>query len=159
MLYVDMLVALAIAAGLVGVLIPMMPGSTLVVGAILGWAIFLGEPGGWAVFAIAATLVAIGGVVKYLVPGRRLQQSGVPTPTLLAGAVLGLVGFFVIPVVGLPIGFVLGIYLAELRRTSSAEAWPATVEALKAVGLGILIELTFCTMAALVWVVGLVATA
>ena len=29
---------------------------------------------------------------------------------------LGIVGFFVVPVVGLLLGFVLGVYLAELAR-------------------------------------------
>jgi uncharacterized protein YqgC (DUF456 family) len=159
MVFVDMLVALAIAVGLVGVLIPMIPGSTLVVGAILVWAAVLGERGGWVVFVIAACLAATGSVVKYLIPGRRLQRSGVPTRTLLAGGLLGVIGFFVVPVIGLPLGFVLGIYLSELHRLSAAEAWPATVAALKAVGLGMLIELAFCSAAAAVWVVGLVVTA
>jgi len=155
MLYLDLLVALAIAVGLVGVLVPVMPGSTLVLTAILVWAAVAGSGAGWAVFVVAACLVAAGGVIKYLVPGRRLQRSGVPNRTLLLGAVLGIVGFFVVPVVGLPIGFVLGVYLAEAQRLGGEQAWPGTVEALKAVGLGILIELVFATLAALTWLVGL----
>lgn len=154
MVFLDLLVALAIAVGLVGVLIPLMPGSTLVVGAILVWAAFTGNGTGWAVFVIAACLVAVGGVLKYLIPGRRLQVSGVPNRTLLLGGVLGIVGFFVIPVIGLPIGFVLGIYLAEVQRVGGERAWPATVEALKAVGLGMLIELCFASLAALTWLIG-----
>jgi hypothetical protein len=52
------------------------------------------------------------------------------------------VGFFVIPVVGLPLGFVLGVYLAErLRQPGHRFAWRSTGEAIKAVGLSILIEL------------------
>ena len=39
---------------------------------------------------------------------------------------LGVVGFFVVPVVGLFLGFVLGVYLAELRRVGAAAAWPST---------------------------------
>ena len=159
MAFIDLLVALAIVAGLVGVVVPMMPGSALVLGAILLWAAVLGESGGWVVFTIAACLVVAGTVIKYLIPGRRLQRSGIPNRTLLAGAVLGLIGFFVVPVIGLPLGFVLGIYLVEYQRLGSARTWPATVEALKAVGLGMLIELAFCSAAAAVWVVGLVVTA
>ena len=154
MVFLDLLVALAIAVGLVGVLIPLMPGSTLVVGAVLVWAAFTGTSTGWAVFVVAACLVAVGGVLKYLIPGRRLQVSGVPNRTLLLGGVLGIVGFFVSPVVGLPIGFVLGIYLAEVQRIGSERAWPATLEALKAVGLGMLIELCFASLAAATWLVG-----
>ena len=62
---------------------------------------------------------------------------------------LGIVGFFVIPVVGLFLGFVLGIYLAELSRLKeSALAWPSTRRALGAVGWSILIELVTGLIAA-----------
>jgi hypothetical protein len=71
---------------------------------------------------------------------------------------LGIVGFFVIPVVGLVIGFVLGVYLAEHRRVGPAAAWPSTREALRAVGVSILIELAAGVVAALAWVAGVVAT-
>ena len=154
----DVLVGLVIAVGLVGILVPMLPGSLLVAGAVLVWALERQETGGWVVLAIVLGLIAIGTLVKYLVPGRRLQRSGVPNRTLFAGGVLGVVGFFVVPVIGLPLGFVLGIYLAEWHRQSQAEAWPATVAALKAVGLGMLIELGFSTAAAVVWVIGAVTT-
>ena len=100
----------------------------------------------------------VGAVVKYLVPGRRLQRAGVPSTTLLAGGALGVVGFFVVPVVGLPLGFLLGVYLVEWRRLGHREAWPATVHALRAVGLGIAIELGFGTLAAATWAVGVVLT-
>src|SRR4051794_1587770 len=139
MVFLDLLVALVIAVGLVGVLVPMLPGSALVLGAILVWAVAVSESGGWLVAGIAAALLAAGVVVKYLVPGRRLQRSGIPNRTLLIGGALAIVGFFVIPVVGLPVGFVAGIYLAEVDRLGRERAWPATLEALKAVGLGILI--------------------
>ena len=47
---------------------------------------------------------------------------------MLAGALLGIVGFFVIPVVGLVIGFVVGVYLAEWYRLRDvARAWRATI--------------------------------
>ena len=46
----------------------------------------------------------------------------------MLGGVLGVVGFFVIPVIGLPLGFVLGVYLSELSRVGVDRAWPATVQ-------------------------------
>ncbi|MFL6061490.1 MAG: DUF456 domain-containing protein, partial [Marmoricola sp.] len=118
------LVALGIAVGLVGIVVPMLPGSLLVGASVLVWALVHGGGGAWATFASVALLLLTGTVVKYLVPGRRLQASGVPTTSLLAGGVLGVVGFFVVPVLGLPLGFVLGIYLAEWQRTSHDRAWP-----------------------------------
>src|SRR3954454_3025326 len=148
---VEVLVAVAIAVGVVGVVVPLLPGSLLVLGAILVWTIHEGGATAWSVFAVAAVVLGLGVVVKYAVPGRRLKEVGIPGSTLALGAVLGVVGFFVIPVVGLVIGFVLGVYLAELRRVGSAEAWPATVHTLKAVGLSMLIEFCASLLAAGVW--------
>lgn len=155
---VELLVALAIAVGLVGILVPVLPGSILVLAAILVWAWELGDATAWAVFAVAAVLLVAGGVVKYLVPNRRLKDAGIPASTQWIGAGLGIVGFFVIPVVGLLVGFVLGVYLAEHRRVGGAAAWPSTTHALKAVGLSILIELAAGVAATSVWVVGVVLT-
>ncbi|MCW2838154.1 MAG: hypothetical protein JWQ15_2268 [Marmoricola sp.] len=155
---VEILVALAIAVGLVGVIVPVLPGSLLVLGAVLVWSWELGTSTAWVVFAIATTFIAVGSIVKYVVPGRRLKDDGIPGSTLLLGGLLGIVGFFVIPVIGLPIGFGLGVYLAELRRVGSGAAWPATAHALKAVGLSLLIELVASLLAAATWAVGVVLT-
>jgi uncharacterized protein YqgC (DUF456 family) len=153
----DLLVGLAILVGLVGIVVPVLPGSVLILGAVLVWALETSTGSGWAVFAVAALLIAVGGVVKYALPGRRLKAAGVPTGTLLAGTLLGLVGFFVIPVVGLVIGFVVGVYLSELARVGRELAWPSTVSALRAVGLSLLIELAAGLLAAAVWLAGAVA--
>ncbi len=150
--------AVMVAVGLVGILVPVLPGSVLVVAGVGVWAWATGGATAWTVLAVAVALVVAGAVVKYVVPGRRLQTAGIPGSTQLAGAVLGLVGFFVIPVVGLFLGFVLGVYLAELRRVGRGEAWASTVHSLKAVGLSIAIELLAAVAATLVWVVGVIAT-
>ena len=154
----EVLVALVIAVGLVGILVPVLPGSVLVVAGVLVWTLSVGGVTAWGVLALVTALVAAGAVIKYVVPGRRLQLVGVPASTQWAGVLLGVVGFFVVPVVGLFLGFVLGIYLAELRRVGSAEAWPTTWHSLKAVGLSILIELGAALLATLVWIGGVVAT-
>jgi hypothetical protein len=91
-------------------------------------------------------------VVKVLVPGRRLRDAGVHRASMLAGLAAGAVGFFVIPVVGFFVGFPLGVYLEERRRLHRHEpAWRSTREALRAMGLSILIELSASVLAAGVW--------
>ena len=50
-------------------------------------------------------------VVKYAVPGRRLKAA-VPMRTLVVGGMFAVVGFFVIPVVGVLVGFPIGVYVA-----------------------------------------------
>jgi uncharacterized protein YqgC (DUF456 family) len=149
--------AVLVAVGIVGILLPVLPGLILVVAGIAVWAVARGDAVAWIVLAVAVAIVVVGTVVKYLLPGRRLRDSGVPGRTIAAGAVLGVVGFFVIPVVGLFVGFVLGVYLVELARLGGHErAWPSTKEALGAVGWSILIELATGLLAAAVWIGALV---
>jgi hypothetical protein len=59
-------------------------------------------------------------------------------------------------VVGLFLGFVLGVYLAELQRLGGEDAWPSTKHALRAVGLSVLIELSAAMLAAGTWLVAVV---
>ena len=121
-------------------------------------AIEVGAATAWVVFALATAFLALGTVVKFLVPGRQLKASGVPNRTLLVGALLAFIGFFVVPVVGMFIGFVLGVYVAERARVGAAAAWPSTKAALRAVGVSILIELVAAFLAATTWVAGVVLT-
>jgi uncharacterized protein YqgC (DUF456 family) len=154
---VDLLVGLAVLVGLVGIVVPVLPGSILILGAVLVWAAASATAAGWVVFALVTTLLVVGGVVKYALPGRGLRTAGVPGRTLVAGGLLGIVGFFVVPVVGLVVGFVLGVYLSELQRVGLDSAWPSTRAALKAAGLSLLIELGAGLMAAATWLVGAVS--
>ena len=149
--------AVLIVVGIAGVLVPVLPGLLLVLAGIAVWAVPRNDTVGWSVLGIATLIVVLGTVAKYLLPGRRLREAGVPFRTLALGGVLGLIGFFVIPVVGLFLGFVLGVYLGELGRLGDrALAWPATRSALAAVGWSMLIEMATGLLAAAVWIGGLV---
>lgn len=151
---VDLLVGLVILVGLAGIVVPLLPGSILILGAVLVWTVTEGTRTAWMVFALVTTLLVVGAVVKYVVPGRGLKTAGVPTRSIMLGGILGIVGFFVVPVVGLVIGFLLGVYLSETRRVGRNLAWPSTVAAVKAVGLSVLVELVAALFATGVWVVG-----
>jgi hypothetical protein len=134
------------------VLLPAIPGLLLCWGAVLVWALVERTVVAWAVLVLATLLLATSQVVKYLVPGRRLRSAGVPWGSLLAGGVLAVVGFFLIPVVGAVVGFVGGVYGAErLRLGTHAAAWPSTVRALQAVGLSMLIELVAGLLIGTAW--------
>lgn len=151
-------VAIAIVVGIAGVVIPGLPGSLLVGGAVLVWAIATGGATAWVVFGVAVALLLGGIAVKYAVPGKKMKADGIPNTTLLLGGGGAVIGFFTVPVVGVPIGFVAGIYLAELQRLGSEQAWPSTKAALRAVGFSMLIEMTACTLAAAAWATGVVLT-
>lgn len=154
-----LLVGLVILAGLVGIVLPVLPGAILVLAGILVWAYEVGSGTSWTVFVVAALVIAATQVAKYVVPGRRLAAGDVPRSTLLAGALVGIVGFFVIPVVGLLVGFVLGVYVAEYHRLRSrSSAWSSTKLALRAVGLSLAIELFGALVASGIWLAAVLAT-
>jgi len=157
---VDVIAGIAVALGVVGVVIPIVPGLLLGWAGVLFWALFSDASGAlkWLVLVFATLVAVLGALVKYLVPGKRLKAAGVPNSALLAGGVLGLIGFFVVPVVGLILGFVLGVWLVERARVGAAQAWPSTKRALAAAGLAMLIEFTAALGVAVVWVFGLLAT-
>ncbi|CAO5237818.1 DUF456 domain-containing protein [Frankia sp. AgKG'84/4] len=149
-------VALVMALGLVGVVLPVLPGLVLVWGAGLWWVIADGGGvGRWIVLALMTALFVIGALTKYVLPARATAGRGVPWPSLVIGLVCAIIGFFVIPVVGLLIGGVLGVYVAELVRLGDGRAaWKTTWAAVVAFGVGVLVELVAGVAMAAVWAVG-----
>jgi uncharacterized protein YqgC (DUF456 family) len=157
---VNVIAGVVIGLGVLGVVVPVLPGLLLSWLGVLLWALLGSASAGlrWGVLAVATAVAVIGAVIKYLLPGKRLKSSGVPNSALLAGGVLGLIGFFVVPVVGLILGFVLGVWLVERVRLGPSRAWPSTKQALAAAGLAMLIEFTAALGVAVVWMFGLFAS-
>jgi uncharacterized protein len=148
----EVLVGLAIGVGLVGVVVPVLPGALLVWAAILVWSGVTQTTSGWVVLAVATVSVAAAQVVKYVIPDRQLRAGGVPRRSIVLGGLLALVGFFLVPVIGLFIGFVGGVYLSERRRLREHDAaWRATMLAARAAGVSVVIELAGALVAALSW--------
>ncbi|MCU0264991.1 MAG: DUF456 domain-containing protein [Actinomycetia bacterium] len=157
----EVLIALVMLVGLVGVVVPVLPGLFLVWGAGVVWALLDG--GGWVrwtVVGVMTVLLALGTAAGYLLPGRAASGPAASSRwTLPWAAVGGVVGFFVIPVVGFIVGFVLGVLVAELvARRDLRTAWQATLEVLKATGLAMAIQLGAGLLMVLGWVAGVALT-
>ena len=153
------LVALAIAIGLVGIVLPFLPGTLLIYAAIAVWAFMVRGTVAWVVLGVVTAVLGASLLVKYLWPARRMRAADVSGRTLAAGALAGVIGFFVIPVVGLVVGFVVGVYLAELaQRRDTRRAWASTVHAVKGVALSMGVELAGGLIATAAWVIGLLLT-
>jgi uncharacterized protein len=156
----DLLVVAALVVAAVGILVPVLPGTFLALGALLVWAIATGGAIAWGAFSVIALVIAAGQVLKYLLPHKSLAAAGVPGRSILIGGVAAIVGFFLIPVVGLIVGFIGGLYVAEhVRLRDWTLAKESTWAAMKATGFSILIELGALMAAAAVWAAALVLLA
>jgi hypothetical protein len=148
----DLLVVVALVVAAAGIIVPVLPGTFLALGALLVWAILTGGSIAWGAFAVMAVVIGAGQVLKYLLPHKSLTAAGVPGRSILVGGVAAIIGFFLIPVVGLIVGFIGGLYLAEhVRLRDWTSAKQSTWAAMKATGFSILIELGALMLAAAVW--------
>ena len=150
---------LLILIGLAGIVVPVLPGLGLILGGVLVWALVEGSSLAWGIFALSVVVTVAGYVLQYTLPGRRMRERGVSSSTLFLAMVFAVVGFFVIPVVGAIIGFVLGIFVVELGRSRDRSlAWTRTKHALVAVLHSMGIELAAALAITALYVAGAVAS-
>jgi uncharacterized protein YqgC (DUF456 family) len=97
-------------------------------------------------------------MVTWIITAKHTRAAGVPQSSLVIAGLAGIVGFFVVPVIGLLLFFPAGLFLAEyLRQRDRARAWRTALVALKATGLGLLSELGLALLAAAVWLVAVLS--
>lgn len=146
---VSLLAVLLLIVGLVGTVYPVLPGSVLNAVVSLAWAWVLGSVASWT-FGLIACAFSIAGIsASAALTGRRLVKERIPRGPILTGVAAAVVGFFVIPVVGVFVGFAAGLFGAEwARRRDARAALTSSWGALKAMGLGMLVEFG-CAMVAL----------
>ncbi|MCI6411146.1 MAG: DUF456 domain-containing protein [Schaalia hyovaginalis] len=154
---VNVLVGIAMLVGIIGAIVQVVPSGAVIGIALIVWAIVEGGATAWTITGIALLVLIGASVLKYLVPGKRLMESGTPNSTLLLALLVGVIGWFVVPVLGLALGAIGTVYLMERRRLGAhAAALGATAKVMKTLGLAILIELVAALVATSLWIVGLV---
>jgi hypothetical protein len=135
--------------------VPVLPGELLIAAGVLAWAAGTASLAGWSVATVSLAILGLGWFAGWVLGRRHLDRAGVRRATLVAGALAGTVGFFVLPVIGLPVGFVAGVYAAERARGLPHRlAWPATRAAVRAAGLVLLVQLGGAILAATCWAIG-----
>ena len=138
--------------GLVGVVVPVLPGLLLIAGAAIAWALADPDASRWSVAAVLAVFAVGATVASAVLPARRATAAGAPRSAVVAGAVGMVVGFFAVPVVGALLGFPAGIFVAEALRLHDARAaMGTTVATLKGVGIGIGIQLVTGVLMIGIW--------
>jgi len=151
-------VGLAILVGLIGIVLPVLPGSPIIALAVLVWAIDAEAGAAWAVLAVVVLLLAAGWSATYVLTGRRVVKAGVPSSSIIVAGLAGIVGFFVLPVVGLFLFFPLALYAMERRRLGDGTAARASAwVAIRATALGMVVELGLASTAAATWLIAVLA--
>jgi uncharacterized protein len=148
------LLAVVMAVGAVGTIVPLLPGLALIWGAGLLYGLAEGFGGvGFAAFGVMTALAAGAAIAGWVVPQRRAAAAGASRASVWLGVVAAIVGFFVVPVVGLPLGGVLGIYVGENLRTRDPAAARATTRA-TIIGFGVaaLVQLAAALAMIVVWI-------
>jgi uncharacterized protein len=153
---VAVVVGLLFAAGLVGSVVPWMPGPPFVLAGAVVWALATDfETLGWGRLAILAALTALSVVLEFATTAVGARRYGASRWGMLGAIVGALVGVFFGPV-GLIVGCVAGAVGAELVRGSelAASVWSG-VGALVGLIAGLVADLVVCVVMIglfLVWV-------
>ena len=149
------IVLLMMLVGLVGTLIPILPGN------IFMWVatVFYGFAVGIDVFSLGVlvlvtVLATVSVAVGIVLPKRAATESGTSTSSQLAAVVGAIIGFFAIPVVGVVVGALAGIALAEWwdkREWQAARV--STIAVAKGFGLSALVQFGIGFVMLVVWLV------
>jgi uncharacterized protein YqgC (DUF456 family) len=96
----ELLIAIIMAIGIIGTVIPLIPGLALVWFAGAIWAYFDGGDGTrmW-LLALMTLFAVIGFTAQFLLPAAAVKSDSPPRNTLLVGGLFGLIGFFIYKVV------------------------------------------------------------
>ena len=148
------LVGAVMAIGLFGTVMPVMPGLLIMWGAALAFAIISGWGAlGVVCFMIISALLVGGTILSYVLPHRSGVQAGAAKSSLRLGIAGAIVGFFVIPVLGLAIGGVVGVYAGEYRRLGNGPAaWTTTRSVVIGFLKGALVEVAAGVAILAVWI-------
>ena len=93
------------------------------------------------------------------IPGRELAAQGVSPLTWTFVGVGGVIGFFVVPIIGALAGVVAGAYLGErIRLGSHSSAWASTKRVIISIGKGMAFEFAAGSIAIAIWVGAVLVT-
>ena len=140
------LLLLLMAVGVVGAIIPTLPGITLVLGAMVIWGLVVGFGGlKWALgVGVGAFILSM--LIDYLagvLGAQRVGASGWGQAGAFIGMFLGLFGLLPllptgIPLLGILMGTVLGAFVGEFLHRRDLGLWPRSQQSLK-VGIAIVV--------------------
>jgi uncharacterized protein YqgC (DUF456 family) len=149
------LVAVIMVIGVAGTVLPILPGLWLIWAAAVGFGVFSGFGiVGWIALTLTTALAVAGTAASFYLPQRSAASVGVPWWGQGLALVAAIAGFFLIPVVGAPVGFVAGILAVTLLRERHFEgALHATRATLKSMLMASGLQLAAGLAMVALWVI------
>ena len=129
--------------GLVGIVIPVLPGMLLIWLSTLFFVIVSGFDAlsGWA-FAVITLIAFVTGTADFWLSSWGAQRSGASKRSLLLGFIGSIIGTLLLPLIGTIIGYGVGILLSEYQQHRDWRgAWQASLGGVAGWGLATAVQL------------------
>ena len=154
-LFWSALALMVMAVGLVGVLVPVLPGLMLIWSVALIYGLIVGFGLAGLSTMVVLSLIVVGSVIKSVILPRRASAGAGASGWSQFGAVAGgVVGFFLVPVIGLVLGALAGMVATEYSLKGNwHDAWSATKATAKGFGLSAVIDLFLGMLMIAAWAV------
>ena len=133
-IFLETITLFVLLVGLVGLIVPVFPGLTVMWLATLVYALIQSSRGimtgwDWLAFAIITTLMIGGNIIDNIIIARKMRDQYIPWSSILLAFGAGIVAsIFFTPIIGLAAA-PLGLFLAELRRLKERDAAIASTKA------------------------------
>jgi len=139
--------------GLISLIIPVMPGLTIIWLAVLVYAIVIGLNWGTGIlFAIITLLMVAGGFVDNLFMSAGAKKTGASWLAIAAAIVAGLVGTFIWPPLGGIALALLSIFVVEIIRVRDLhKAWQSTRGMALGCGTAVFVRIGMGVVMILLW--------
>ena len=149
------LVFSAMLVGLIGLIIPIYPGLTIIWIAALIYAIIdgFGWPA-WLYFSFISIFTVIGNLADNYFIGAKARKTGASWLAIAVGYVAGIVGTFIIPLIGGLLFSILGVLVVEMIRKKDWKiAWVTTREMALGFGWSVVVRIGIGAIMISIWLV------
>jgi uncharacterized protein YqgC (DUF456 family) len=132
--FLQVLVLIAMAVGLAGLIIPIFPGLVVIWGAALGYGIAEGFGlKGWVLFILITVLMVAGSLIDNILMGKRGHETGASWWGLAGAWLAGIAGSILFPPLGGIPASILAVFLIEWARRRN---WRLAVNVTRSVAVG-----------------------
>ncbi|MFC0582859.1 DUF456 domain-containing protein [Micrococcoides hystricis] len=154
-LIATIIAGIVLLVSVAGTIVPILPGSLLTVVTLLVWAIVMASPATWVAAIVGMVFAILGWASAAILTGRTMRARNIPRGPVLVGIVCAIIGMFLLPVVGIFLGFAIGLLGAEYARLKDfRQAASSSWAALKSMGLGMVFEFAGVATATSIFLLG-----